>query len=261
MSKSVEQPSLAKVLSMEAACAILSAGLVAPLISIVDKSIFANASGAQPLAQGIAAGLTSLVRSPLHFLRQPSFLLIWGVYSGTYIAANSIQAICDRLFVPWQIPKFIGSSVANVGLSVLKDLYFTRAFGTGPARPVPMGSYSLYTLRDTMTIFASFNLPSIMSTKLKQHTKLSNGTADTISQLVTPCAIQIASTPLHLYGMDLYNRPQATAVERRVFIRKEYVITTAARMARIFPAFGIGGVANKYLRSKGKTWLEAGQGH
>eukprot|EP00842_Homolaphlyctis_polyrhiza_P000974 jgi/Hompol1/1878/HPOL_004979-RA len=196
--------------------------MVAPLISIVDKAIFANASGTQPLFQGIVSGLTTLATKPLYFVRQPAFLLIWGVYSGTYIVANSIQAICDRRSIPWQIPKFIGSSVANVSLSVAKDLYFTRAFGTGPARPVPFGSYSLYTVRDSLTIFASFNLPTLLAAQLRSNTKLSQSSADTISQLVAPCAIQLVSTPLHLYGMDLYNRPSANTNDRAVFIKKEY---------------------------------------
>ncbi|KAJ1330438.1 hypothetical protein BSLG_009356 [Batrachochytrium salamandrivorans] len=250
-------PSLARILPLEAACAILSAGMVAPLISIVDKSIFANASGKQPLAQGLVSGLTTLFRTPLHFLRQPSFLLIWGVYSGTYIVANTIQAVCDHRDIPWQFPKFIGSSVANVGLSVLKDLYFTRAFGTGPARPVPATSYSLYTLRDTMTIFASFNLPAILAARLEATGGMSLGTAETVAQLVAPCTIQLASTPLHLYAMDLYNRPGASALQRQRFVRHEYGVTTMARMARIFPAFGIGGVANKFLRKKGRDWLDS----
>jgi hypothetical protein len=71
------------------------------------------------------------------------------------------------------------------------------------------------------------------------------------SQLIAPCAVQFLSSPLHLYGMDRYNRPQLThadAPSRRQFIQREYVKTTLARIARIFPAFGIGGVANRYLR-------------
>ncbi|KAI8929402.1 hypothetical protein BC831DRAFT_444284 [Entophlyctis helioformis] len=249
------------LLPLEAACAVVSAGLVAPLISIVDKSIFANASGQQPLLQGLLAGIRTLLTRPAYFVRQPSFLLIWGVYSGTYITANTVQALCDHAAVPWQIPKFVGSSIANVGLSVLKDLYFTRAFGSGPARPVPPKSYTLYMTRDALTIFSSFNLPPLLSSALAGPAtplNLSPGTTDTVAQLVAPCAMQILSTPLHLHGMDLYNRPDTalSARDRVAFIRREYVVTTAARVARIFPAFGIGGVANKYLRTKGRAWLE-----
>lgn len=254
-----EDVPIQKALLLESACAISSSALVAPIISIVDKSIFANASGKQPLVQGLISGFTTLFTKPLYFVRQPAFYLIWGVYSGTYIVANSVQCICDRKNVPWQIPKFIGSSAANVGLSVLKDLYFTRAFGTGAARPVPFASYSMYTMRDSMTIFASFNLPDVLSQNLTSNYGFTKSSADTTAQLVTPCAIQLFSTPLHLYGMDLYNRPEANKSERSTFIRREYVKTALARMGRIFPAFGIGGVANKAFRKKGAAWLSGNE--
>jgi hypothetical protein len=39
------------------------------------------------------------------------------------------------------------------------------------------------------------------------------------------------------------------------FVQKEYFKTTLARMARIFPAFGVGGVVNKYIRKKGNALL------
>jgi hypothetical protein len=39
------------------------------------------------------------------------------------------------------------------------------------------------------------------------------------------------------------------------FIQHEYVKTALARMARIFPAFGVGGVVNKSVRKHGKAFL------
>jgi hypothetical protein len=62
--------------------------------------------------------------------------------------------------------------------------------------------------------------------------------------------MQIFSTPLHLYGLDLYNRQEKgiPLKNRLEFIQKEYVKTVLARMARIFPAFGVGGVLNKKVR-------------
>jgi hypothetical protein len=68
---------LPKVLALEAGSAWLSALLVAPFISIVDKSIIANASGRQPLVAGLKEGLKTLLTRPTYFVRQPAFLLIW----------------------------------------------------------------------------------------------------------------------------------------------------------------------------------------
>jgi hypothetical protein len=84
--------------------------------------------------------------------------------------------------------------------------------------------------------------------------------ADAMAQLVTPVSMQILSTPLHLLGLDLYNRQAATTAERRVFIGREYVKTVLARMARILPAFGVGGVVNKQIRSSGRQYLVAKYG-
>ena len=42
---------------------------------------------------------------------------------------------------------------------------------------------------------------------------------------------------------------------RTQFISQKYWATAAARIARIFPAFGIGGVANKFLRAEARSYL------
>jgi hypothetical protein len=213
-----------------------------------------NGSGKQKLGAAVIDGFKTLLTRPLHFVRQPSFYIVWGVYSGTYIVANSIQVLCDHENIPWFYPKFVGTSVANVTFSVLKDMYLTKSFGTGPAKKVPLRSFGLYTIRDSMTIFASFNLPSIVSQQLMDM-GLNKSYAETGSQLISPCAIQVLSSPLHLLGMDLYNNPNSTVTGRVQFIRKEYAATTLARMGRIFPAFGIGGVTNQWLRKHAKTML------
>ena len=58
-----------------------------------------------------------------------------------------------------------------------------------------------------------------------------------------------------LHGLDLYNRGVATSEERASFVKQEYVKTTLARMARILPAFGVGGVVNKYIRKFGNGYI------
>jgi hypothetical protein len=153
-------------------------------------------------------------------------------------------------------PKFIGSSCTNVTLSVLKDRAFARMYGVGEHRPVPKGSFGLFATRDSMTILASFTLPSVVSQRFLQPLGLSVFAADTAAQLLTPVSMQLLSTPLHLLGLDLYNRATATPADRLNFIKREYLKTTAARMSRILPAFGFGGVVNKAARAEGLKWLE-----
>ncbi len=127
-------------------------------------------------------------------------------------------------------------------------------------KPLSLATYGCYTTRDTMTVFASFTLPPLVARRLEADAGLSAKSATTLAQLVTPCAIQLLSSPIHLWGMDMYNRPAATltAASTRViptrlaFVAREYVRTTAARIGRIFPAYGIGGVINTRLRAWGK---------
>lgn len=133
-------------IAVESSAAILSALSVAPAISIVDKAIVSNASGLEPLVPSLINSVKTLFSNPVYFFKQPSFLFIWGVYSGTYIVANSIEAICERSERSSFYPKFIGSSMANVTLSVLKDKAFARMFGKGDPRPMPLTSIYVISL-------------------------------------------------------------------------------------------------------------------
>ena len=92
---------------------------------------------------------------------------------------------------------------------------------------------------------------------MQEDLKFGKTSADTLAQLITPVSMQILSTPLHLLGLDIYNRESAVSKERVSFIQQEYVKTTLARMARIFPAFGVGGVVNKYVRKTGNNYLQS----
>lgn len=232
--------------------AILAAGLIAPFVSIIDKAIFSNASGKEKgLWTSVRTGLTLLVCNPSLFAKSPAFLWIWGVYSTTYIVANNCETICRNWPINPSLPIFLSSSGANIGASLIKDSYFTKAFGTGPAKAIPLRSYLCYGFRDSSTILASFIMPSHVSPLLVEGLGISPGYASCIAQLSTPCAMQILSTPFHLYGMDLYNHPAKRIEERISFIKREYQATVLARMARIMPAFGIGGIANVNLRRFG----------
>lgn len=238
--------------------AALSAGLVAPFIYIVDKSIIANASGKQPLFQGIAQGVRTLFSRPAEILKNVGFRWVFFVYSGTYIVSNSIETACYYLDQSSFMPKFLGNSVANISLSMLKDRVLTIMHGAGNPRPLHPLSFLCFGARDSMTILASFNLPDMMSGSfLQARLGMSKYSADVTAQLITPIGMQVFSCPLHLYGIDLYNRPEPVQPTRWQFIKREYTKTLIARQMRILPSFGIAGVANKSLRKHGVEYLES----
>jgi hypothetical protein len=239
MRNETDNSPLAIRIGVEAFVGIISALSVAPAISIVDQAIVSNASGRESLVPCIMKSVKSLVSQPMQFVKQPSFLLILGVYSCTYTAANTITAVCERRGNPSVGPKFVGSSLTNVACSVMKDKSFARLFGTGPPRTMPVPSFALFAVRDSMTIFASFTMPEVVERHF--------GCCANTAQLITPCAMQFVSTPLHLLGLDLYNRQERgiSATNRMGFIAREYLLTAFARCTRILPAFGIGGVVNR----------------
>lgn len=244
-------------LGVEWGAAILSAFSVAPAISIIDKAIVSNASGKEKLVPCIMNGLKILLKKPSNFLRQPAFLMIWGVYSGTYIAANSIELLCEQSKKSAVIPKFIASSATNTTLSILKDKAYAKMFGIGDPRPLPAISYALFASRDSLTILASFTWPKMIANVIDKHSSLGKQSSFNIAQISSPCMVQFISTPLHLYALDCYNRSNTnlSILDRLSRVKQEYFKTTLARIARILPAFGIGGIINKYLRKSGKDFF------
>jgi hypothetical protein len=232
--------------SIDLIAALCSGTAVTPLVAIIDKSIIAHASGTEPLVQGLKKGLTSLFTQPHVFIKQKYVHLIWMVYVSTYVAANTIETTCVWMNQSWQFPKFLGTSITNISMSVYKDRQFTRMFGASAPKALPLASYFLFFSRDAMTIGASFNIPTLLSAQM-QDMGISTATANVSAQLITPCAVQFFSTPLHLTALDLYNRPLAK--DRLSFIAKNYIQTVSARLGRIFPAYGLGGVGNSWIKT------------
>jgi hypothetical protein len=183
------------------------------------------------------------------------------LYFGTYFTANTVDTVSSTVhakspsFTTAGTTKFLATSTTNLAICLYKDNKFTQLFGSaGSARPVPLPTFALFTVRDCMTIFASFNLPPLLAPSFEQH--MSEGvqrymSSASAAQFVTPAAVQLVSTPLHLLGLDLYNRPGAAVggPDGRVGrVLRDWAKSSAARMCRIIPAFGVGGVVNTKVR-------------
>ncbi|PMD35872.1 hypothetical protein L207DRAFT_434501 [Hyaloscypha variabilis F] len=238
------------------ACA---ASLVAPLITVIDKAIMQNASGQATLKNSLKISLKTFLLRPHNLIFSKPFGLICMLYGGTYLTANTLDTLTSTIqnkpatLVTSGTAKFAASSTANIGLCLFKDQAFARLFGPGgPPRPVPLPSYALFTLRDCMTIFASFNLPPllgpIISKSMSQEIQKSLS-GQTVAQFLAPATVQIFSTPMHLLGLDLYNRGKGVSWgDRWAIVKKNWAVSAVARMCRIVPAFGIGGVVNGKVR-------------
>lgn len=246
-----------------------AAVLIAPVITMIDKSIMENASGRNSLSESLKASAKELLLRPHRFLGQKAFALVFCTYGTTYLTANLIDTTHSTLHatpastVTAGTSKFVATSAANLSISLYKDKRFTQLFGVGgPARPVPLPTFALFTVRDCLTIFASFNLPPLIAPRLAA--RMGDDVqryvgALSVAQFVTPAALQLFSTPLHLLGLDLYNRPGVGVggpEGRAARVLRDWVKASFARMGRIVPAFGVGGVVNTKVRRRFMEGLE-----
>lgn len=247
-----------------------------------------NASGANTLAGSLKSSFATLFRRPQQILLGKPFALICLLYGSTYFTANAVDTATSTAHnrpashVTAGAAKFAASSATNIGICIYKDQVFVRMFGPPGAvpRPVPLPSYLLFALRDCMTIFASFNIPPRLGPYLNdkfglgdcsgatKNAFLKAVSGQTVAQFAAPALTQFLSTPVHLLGLDLYNRAwqasgqagtagnPATWADRFAAVRKNWLVSSVARIGRIVPAFGIGGVVNMKMRKSFMTRLE-----
>ncbi|MCJ1483146.1 hypothetical protein MMC06_003312 [Schaereria dolodes] len=191
-----------------ATCAAL---LVAPLITIIDKGIIENASGRRSLRASLLSSAQQLLTRPHIFLTALPFRLITALYLGTYTTANTIDTISATLKPAGTSvsgttsgpAKFLATTSVNMSLCLYKDSKFARLFGPPGSVPgsgvVPKASYALFALRDSLTIFASFNLPPLLAPVIPLGKELEKSISRvSVAQFLAPAGIQLLSTPLHL---------------------------------------------------------------
>lgn len=263
-------------LSADITSAASASILVAPLITIIDRSIVTKAATSRPLPTLLLQSLRPALTQPHIFLTSKPLLLIFSLYFGTYLTANTLDTLSSTIKAqPPQTTqssttKFVGTSAVNMSLCVYKDSQFARLFGPPTAASsIPKASLTLFALRDSMTIFASFNLPSLLAPHLQsaylpdalrqRFSKILSTESSRLNtaQFLTPALMQLFSTPIHLLGLDLYNRQNSLGWgERWSRIRRDWVVSSFARMARIVPAFGVGGVVNGNVRRGMMAGLE-----
>lgn len=233
--------------------------LVAPIITAIDRGIIENASGRRTLGDSLRASAREIFMRPTTFFGGRPFGLVFLLYFGTYFTANSIDTASSTIRnehitkTTAGTSKFVATSTSNLALCLYKDNRFTQMFGSASSssRPVPLPTFALFTVRDCLTIFASFNLPPLLSPHLED--RMSDEvkryvSAASAAQFITPAAVQVFSTPLHLLGLDLYNRQGVALNERVSRVVRDWGKSAFARMGRIVPAFGVGGVVNTKVR-------------
>lgn len=242
-----------KDLGVDLVAAAASAAALSPAVAIIDKSITMAVSGAAPgLGTAFSRNIAAAASAPVAFLASPAYVIIFMVYLVTYITANGIESACAWAGVRDEVPKLIGTTVSNVCACVAKDAQFARIFGAGAPHAVPLGSLALFTARDAATIYFSFVAPAAVAAWLARARLVRADGALNVAQLLCPIGVQVITGPIHLLGLDLYNRADQTVgvANRCAAAFHNYFPVVGARMMRILPAFGIGGIGNRVLRDK-----------
>jgi hypothetical protein len=252
---------------------------VVPFLTVVDTAIVRKAAGTHTMLSSAAESLKTMLRNPVVYLKSPAFLFMWVTYAATYSTANSLKTIVEHREYynsdvdPYsrgdssnanrnRITVFLGTSIVNSGASLLKDRAYAKMFGTaGAAASVPLVSLGLWATRDFMVVGSSFVLPDILSKHLQDEYNMHKGDAQKLSQLTLPVMTQFLVGPIQLLGLDFYNRPLANVpfrealIDRTRFLMQGFTSVVSARIIRIAPGYGIGGVLNTNLRDSWRDHL------
>ncbi|PYH88637.1 hypothetical protein BO71DRAFT_338409 [Aspergillus ellipticus CBS 707.79] len=254
-----------------------SAALVTPAVMILDRLVVEKSSHNQPFFPAFRRHLWLSITQPATFLTSRPSLLVWSLYTATFAAANATDTVLDQVYphvdqTMSSIATFMSTFIVNSSVGVWKDVRFAQLFGqpqtpkqpptpAAPAsqsktlrfsRSIPFATYSAFLLRDALTIFGSFTLPGMVSSSIPDSIASNDYLKTMFAQIAIPASIQLVSTPIHLLGLDLYNRravlPRADRLSR---VSRDWIGASLMRMCRIIPAFGIGGFAN----TEGRAFL------
>lgn len=256
----------AGVALVSGACAAVA---VAPFLMCVDRGVVMAAAGAAPggsLFRAIGGAASEFLVKPKVAFTSPALWMVAGVYGGTYFAKNVSDVAIERFQVKEPmggLGKFTAVTATNMWSSILKDAAFARLFGvaaaaTNAAPPVvPLASYALFAARDCLTIGGAFFVPDMMRDALVASGRVGDAAAGTTSQLVSPPLMQVVCTPMHLLALNLVNAKGASVAARVATVRQSTPAALLARSLRMLPAYGIGGILNGVLTTKGRDKVKA----
>lgn len=254
---------------------------VSPFLTVVDKAIVESTAGTATVLTSAANSIKSMARNPVEYLKSPTFLLMWGVYSATYTTANAFKTLEEHATYSmdrstpsgsttntnknagmFKMAAFLGTTVVNSGASMLKDRAYARMFsGTTSSSAIPKTTYALWMMRDLSVIGSSFLLPDLVSAKMVDYYngEMDRERARSLCQIGLPVMAQFVAGPFQYLGLDVYNRnlrnltTTQAILDRSKQMSKGIAPVIAARIARIIPGYSIGGVFNTKLRN---LWRE-----
>lgn len=143
-------------------------------------------------------------------------------------------------------PPHLTSLTSLTGGRILKDRYLAKMFGTGSPN-FPNSSYAAFASRDAVLISVSFIFAPLVGPIVHKNTGLSPLVSDIVAQISVPACAQLMATPIHLTGLDFYNRPGIPMQTRVVDAIKASRGPILIRMFRQGYVFGLGSLSVKYF--------------
>ncbi len=234
----------------EITAAMVAAFCVSPSNAILDRSVIEYANGKRSIGSGVEDGVRKLFTTPGQFFTSFKFRWMYFVYTLTYATNNLTDTRVLIPSLPLPIQNLILTFMVNTVCGILKDKAYVQHFGVVSPKHFPVKSLGLFFARDLITVASAFTFPPFLAKYLRDRFEMGERSSKTVAQLMCPLLIQIFVTPLHLLGLDLYNREGLVLGERMKQIRSQYPKTLGLRMVRFLPAYGLGGVINNEMRRK-----------
>ncbi|KAK7196867.1 hypothetical protein NESM_000627900 [Novymonas esmeraldas] len=256
-------------------------------ISIIDYSIMARVAGVAPSStQELVKGVKTVLFRPHKFFlpcAENKCSLVYRVcattYGFTYMGSNLAKSYCESHGMEKEANLAAGvvSGVVNTVFTIWKDSIILRALPPASAKelsnakkPVPMLTRALFCGRDTLTCVAAFTFVPVVASWISGYayyqkrlpqapdailpenqgkTRLPISCVDT-AQMLTPALLQFVTTLMHIAAIRYRQTyPNFSLRDLSESLRATYLSSTLLRMCRIMPAFGIGGIMNRELRS------------
>lgn len=220
----------------------------------------------RPIVSGLRSHCASAFRHPRMMLAGKPFRLIWSLYAATYAVANSSETLANEFHATAVgTITFVSTMIVNVPMGVWKDVRFAQIYGASVAQPgtkvsnlqpkVPKAATATFLLRDAITIFGSFTMAPWLSSAIPDNLSTNPHVKAVITQLTVPVFSQFGATPVHLLGLDMFNRRgKLSASDRMAQVRRDLPTATLVRCIRIIPAFGFGCIANMETRAIFHRW-------
>ena len=205
---------------------------------------------------------------------------MWTLYAATYTAASFTDTLIEKYYAAAaSTATFLATTAVNVPLGIWKDIRYAQLFShnstvdtrkpitASPKLPIsspitatvpvpsprcmPRSVAGVFLARDAIALFGSFTMAPRLATAIPDSLISNIHAKAAVSQLTVPILTQLVATPVHLLGLDLYQRQEkgVTLSNRVASIGPGLGGRRIIKKLRILPAFGFGVLANQELRS------------